>query len=471
MPRNFIHEDFMLTNSKAVELYHGSAKNEPIIDYHNHLVPGRIADNTGFENMAQVWLYGDHYKWRQMRTNGIEERLCTGNAGDWEKFLAWSTTVPKALGNPLYHWTHLELARYFGIDDRLLNEHTAKEIWEECNAQLRTPEFAPRRLLERMKVVAMCTTDDPVDSLEHHRALAADTSFKVKVYPTFRPDKAMAVDSPPDYNRWVDTLAQSADMAIESYSSLIEALRRRHDFFHEQGCRLSDHGLETVYAADYTDAQLDAAFTKVRSGKILDAEEAAALKSAVLVECGLMDAEKGWTQQLHLGALRNNNSRMYAALGADTGFDSIGDFEIARPLSRFLDRLDSRGSLPKTILYNLNPRDNELLATMLGNFQDGSVPGKMQFGSGWWFLDQKDGIERQLRALGNLSLLSRFVGMLTDSRSLLSFPRHEYFRRVLCNLLGTDMAQGVLPDDMELVGGMVRDISYGNAASYFGFEL
>lgn len=466
-----ITDDFLLETEHARQLYHGYAKAMPIVDYHCHLNPAQIATDIRYRSMTEVWLGGDHYKWRAMRSNGVPERFCTGDSSDWEKFEKWAATMPRLLGNPLYHWTHLELARYFGISDRLLGPDTAKGIWEECNAKLKEPGFSARGLMKQSNVVLVCTTDDPIDSLEHHRAVAADKAFKVKVLPTWRPDKGMAVEDPATFNAWVDKLAARAEMKIGSFDSFMKALRSRHDAFHAVGCRLSDHGLETVYAEDYTDAAVKKIFAKVRSGRKPTPKEILQFKSAMLVEFGIMDHGKNWTQQFHLGALRNNNSRLFAKLGPDTGFDSIGDFEIAKPLSRLLDRLDRNDQLARTILYNLNPRDNELLATMLGNFQDGSVPGKMQLGSGWWFLDQKDGMERQLEALSQLGLLSRFVGMLTDSRSFLSYTRHEYFRRILCNRLGNGMAKGLIPDDMSLVGGMVKDICYRNAASYFGFDL
>jgi len=468
MNKGFITENFVLQNDAAVELYHTYAKCQPVIDYHSHLPPRNIAEDTTFENMAHIWLYGDHYKWRQMRSNGIGERYCTGDASDWEKFRAWAATVPKALGNPLYHWTHMELARYFDIYE-LLNPKTAEAIWNECNEKLKTPEYSCRGLLKQMKVELVCTTDDPIDSLEWHTKIAADKSFTTKVLPTFRPDKCMAVESPETFNAYIDKLAEVAGVEINSYDMLLEAVRKRHDFFHDQGCRISDHGLETTYAADYTEKEIKEIFDRVRKGENLTQEQVHKFKSAMMVVFGRMDYEKGWVQQLHLGALRNNNSRLFSALGPDTGFDSIGDFEIARPLSRFLDRLDRDEKLPKTILYNLNPRDNEVMATMIGNFQDGSSAGKMQYGSAWWFLDQKTGMEQQIDALANLGLLSRFVGMLTDSRSFLSFPRHEYFRRILCNYLGTHITQGLLPNDRELVGNMVTDICYRNAKNYFGF--
>jgi glucuronate isomerase len=467
----FIHEDFLLQNEPARRLYHEYAEALPIIDYHCHLPPDQVARNHRFENLTKIWLNGDHYKWRAMRSNGVAERFCTGDAPDREKFQKWAETVPYTLCNPLYHWTHLELKKPFGIDDRLLNPETAQGIWDDCNSKLAQPEFFCRGIMEQMKVVLVCTTDDPVSNLEYHQALRDDPSFSIRVLPTWRPDKAMAAENPVAYNAYLDELSVVAGIEIRDYATLLEALRRRHDFFQSIGCRLSDHGLETAYADPYTEAEVCAIFSKVRSRKELTAEELGKLKSALLYEGGLWDHEKGWTQQFHFGALRNNNSRMFRQLGPDTGFDSIGDFQLARPLSRLLDRLDQDNRLARTIFYNLNPGDNELLAAMAGNFQDGVVPGKIQFGSGWWFLDQKDGMEKQLEALGNMGLLSRFVGMLTDSRSFLSYTRHEYFRRILCNLLGTDIIEGQIPADFKLVGRVVRDVCYNNAATYFGFGL
>ncbi len=469
--KRFIHDDFLLQTKSARTLYHEFARDLPIIDYHCHLPVRQVAEDHRFRNMAEIWLAGDHYKWRAMRANAVPERFCTGDASDWEKFLKWAETVPATLGNPLYHWTHLELNRPFGIGDRLLNPGSAQEVWERCNALLAQPDFSARGIMRRMNVVLVCTTDDPTDSLEYHKAIAADRSFKVKVLPTWRPDKGMAVESAQGFNAWVDKLAAAADMDVRDFDSYLAALRKRHEEFHRAGCRLSDHGLETAYADDYTDAEIRALFGKLRSGRAATAEEVGKFKSAMLIEFGIMDAEKGWTQQFHFGALRNVNSRMMGQLGPDTGFDTVGDFTIARPLARMLDRLDRQNKLARTILYNLNPADNAVLATMAGNFQGGETRGKLQFGSGWWFLDQKDGMEQQLRALANFGLLSRFVGMTTDSRSFLSYTRHEYFRRVLCNLLGRDMENGELPEDMALVGGMVRDISHDNAARYFGFDL
>jgi glucuronate isomerase len=467
----FIHERFLLDNDIAAELYERYARDLPIIDYHSHLPPADVARNRTFETLTRVWLEGDHYKWRAMRSNGVDERFCTGDATDWEKFEAWAATVPKTLRNPLYHWTHMELRRPFGIDDILLSKETARSVWDRCNELLQRPDFSARGLLRQFKVEVICTTDDPTDSLEHHRAVAADPTFKAKMVPAFRPDKAHRVDDPVFFRGWVERLAAAADMTIVSYMDFLDALRKRHGVFHDLGCRVSDHGLESIVAEDTAAAEIAGIFRRAMDGQQVNAADTQKFGSALLFEFGLMDNERGWTQQYHLGALRNTNPRMFRTLGPDTGFDTIGDFEMARPLARMLGKLDDARALPKTILYNLNPRDNELMATMIGNFQDGSVPGKMQYGSGWWFLDQKDGIERQLNALSNLGLLSRFVGMLTDSRSFLSFPRHDYFRRVLCNILGSEMQRGLLPNEIDLVGPMVSDISYYNAKSYFGFDL
>jgi len=465
----FITENFLLQNKQAVTLYHDYARDLPIIDYHCHLPPQQIAADHRFANLTQIWLYGDHYKWRAMRAAGVAERYCTGDASDWEKFQKWAETVPQTLRNPLYHWTHLELKRPFGISDRLLCPDTAAGIYAECNALLAAEGFSCRGIMRRMNVVLVCTTDDPTDSLAHHAAMAADTSMPVRVLPAFRPDKGMAVASPAAFNQWVDRLAEVSDLDIkDDFGRYLEAIGRRHDYFHARGCRLSDHGIDTFFAAEYTDAEIGAIFRRIRSGKDLTPEETLKFRSAMLYEFALLDHAQGWTQQFHIGALRNNNTRMLEALGPDTGFDSIGDFEIARPMARFFDRLDRQQRLARTIVYNLNPADNEVVATMLANFQDGSTPGKMQFGSGWWFLDQKDGMERQLGTLSNQGLLSRFVGMLTDSRSFLSYTRHEYFRRILCNVLGTEMRQGLLPNDLKLIGSLVQDICYRNAAAYFG---
>jgi glucuronate isomerase len=464
----FLSDDFLLQTPTARTLYHEHAASQPIIDYHCHLPPDQIAQNRQFENITQIWLYGDHYKWRAMRANGVNERFITGDASDWEKFEKWAETVPYTVRNPLYHWTHLELRRYFGVTE-LLNKDSARRIYEQCNALLQTPEYAVQGLLTKMNVKVVCTTDDPADSLEYHQAIAAQ-GFETRILPTFRPDKAMTPEAA-DYPAYLQRLGAAAGVEIRSYADLLTALRQRHDFFASLGGRLSDHGLEQIYAADYTEVEVAAIFDKARLDQALTTAEIEQFKSAMLVELAIMDWEKGWTQQFHLGALRNNNARALRQLGPDTGWDSIGDFSQAQALSRFLDRLDNQDKLTKTILYNLNPADNDMVATMIGNFQDGSVAGKMQFGSGWWFLDQKDGMEKQLNALSNMGLLSRFVGMLTDSRSFLSFPRHEYFRRILCNLLGRDVENGELPvEELPWLGQLVENISYGNASQYFGFE-
>jgi glucuronate isomerase len=464
--KSFMDENFLLQTEAAEELYHRYAKEMPIIDYHCHLSPSEVANDRRFENMTKIWLDGDHYKWRAMRAAGVDEKYCTGNASDFEKFQKWAETVPQTLRNPLYHWTHMELRRPFGVT-KLLNPASAREIYDETTAKLADPQFSARNIMRKFNVELVCTTDDPVDSLEHHVKVRED-GFEIKVLPTWRPDKAMMVEDAASWNGYVNKLEEVSGVSVTGYQDLLSALEKRHQFFHDQGCRLSDHGLETIYAEDYTDQEINNIFNQIRSGKNISRQEILKFKSAMLVWFAQLDHQKGWVQQFHLGALRNNSTRMFNQLGADKGFDSIGDFKIAKPLSRFLDRLDHDDRLAKTILYNLNPRDNELIATMTGNFNDGSVAGKMQFGSGWWFLDQKDGMERQMNALSSLGLLSRFVGMLTDSRSFLSYPRHDYFRRILCNLLGKDMTNGEIPYDMDLVGNMVKDISYNNAKKYFG---
>ncbi len=460
-------KDFLLQTDTAKELYHNHAAKMPIFDYHCHINPQQIADDVKFENITQIWLYGDHYKWRAMRTNGVEEKYCTGDASDWEKFEKWAETVPHTLRNPLFHWTHLELKKFFGID-KILSPETAKEIWDECNAKLQTPEYSVRGIIRMANVDTICTTDDPIDNLEYHRQIKA-SGFEVNVLPAWRPDKAMAVEDTEMYNQYLGKLEQAAGIEITTFIDLLRALNKRHQFFHDNGCRLSDHGIETAIAEDYTEDEINSIFNKIRRGTDLTQQEILKFQSCMLYEFGILDHSRGWTQQFHIGALRNNNTRLFNQLGADVGLDSIGDFEIARPLSKLLDRLDMDNKLSKTIIYNLNPRDNELIGTMIGNFQDGSVPGKMQFGSGWWFLDQKDGMEKQMNALSNLGLLSRFVGMLTDSRSFLSYTRHEYFRRTLCNLLGNDVENGEIPHDMELLGNMVENICFNNAKNYFNF--
>jgi glucuronate isomerase len=469
MEKSFIHEDFLLQTDAAKELYHKHAKKMPIIDYHCHLNPAYIANDHQFDNLGQIWLEGDHYKWRAMRTNGVDERYCTGkDTSDWEKFEKWAETVPYTMRNPLYHWTHLELKTAFGVDE-ILSPKTARKIYDICTEKLCTPEFSARGLMKKFNVETVCTTDDPVDSLEHHLALKKE-GFEIKVLPAWRPDKAMAVENPTEYRAYLEKLSKVSGVTIGKFSDLIEALRKRHDFFASAGCKLSDHGIEEFYAEPYTQTEIDSIFNKVYGGKELSQEEILKFKSAMLYEGAIMDWEKGWTQQFHYGPIRNNNTRMFRQLGPDTGFDSIGDFTVAKNMSRFLDRLDVDNKLAKTIIYNINPRDNDLVATMIGNFQDGSVPGKIQFGAAWWFLDQKTGIEAQLTSLSNMGLLSRFVGMLTDSRSFLSYPRHEYFRRILCNLIGNDVETGLLPaSEMAFIGEMVENISYYNAKNYFNF--
>ena len=470
MAAKFMTEDFLLQTETARILYHEHAEKMPIYDYHCHLPAEQIAADHRFDNLTQAWLAGDHYKWRAMRTNGIAEQYCTGNATDYEKFEKWAETVPYTLRNPLYHWTHLELKRIFAIEDKLLAPDTAKQIYQSCSEMLKTPQFSVRNIIRKFNVKLICTTEGPLDTLEHHKKIR-DDGFEIKVYSAFRSDKALAVENADTFNEWLNKLEKLCDIHISDFDSLVEALYKRHDYFHQNGCRLSDYGLETPYAEDYTDTEVKKIFDKIRSGKQLDMQEQLKFKSAMMVELATADCEQNWVMQLHLGAIRNNNTRMFNTVGPDTGFDSMGDFEMAGPLAKFLDRLDSNNKLPKTILYNINPKDNEVMATMIGNFQDGTVPGKMQHGSGWWFLDQKDGMERQMNVLSNMGLLSRFVGMLTDSRSFLSFPRHEYFRRILCNMLGADIEAGLLPPDLPLLGKMVEDICFNNAKNYFPMEL
>lgn len=470
MTAGYMNEDFLLQNETARVLYHEHAEKMPIYDYHCHLSAAEISEDKQFENLTQIWLNGDHYKWRAMRTNGIDEKYCTGDATDVEKFRKWAETVPACIRNPLYHWTHLELKKPFGISDKLLSSDTAEEIYEACSEMLQTPEFSVRNIMRNWNVKLVCTTEDPLDSLEHHQSIRKE-GFEIAVHTAWRPDKAMTPENLDAQNTWIDKLAEITNIDITTFTNYMEALHKRHDYFHNNGCRLSDHGLETAYAADYTDGEIKAIFSKIRSHIALSTQEQLKFKSAMLIEFALMDHEKGWVQQFHLGALRNNNSRLFKSLGPDTGFDSILDIEVARPLSKLLDRLDTHNKLAKTILYNLNPRDNELMATMIGNFQDGSVPGKMQFGSGWWFLDQMDGMIKQMNALSNMGLLSRFIGMLTDSRSFLSYSRHEYFRRILCNLIGEEVEKGYWPNDMKLLGQMIENISYNNAVNYFDMEV
>ncbi|MBW8331683.1 MAG: glucuronate isomerase [Prolixibacteraceae bacterium] len=465
--KKFMDENFLLQTQTAQKLYHEHAAKMPIFDYHCHINPKDIADDRKFNTITEIWLAGDHYKWRGMRTNGVAEKYCTGDASDWEKFEKWAETVPHTLRNPLYHWTHLELKKFFGINE-VLSPKNARTIYDACNAKLQTPEYSCRNIIRMANVHTICTTDDPVDSLEYHQKIKAD-GFEVSVLPAWRPDKAMMVEHPISYNEYINQLAKVSGMEIKSFPELMAALDKRHQYFHDNGCRLSDHGLDTAFADDYTTDEIDALFIKVRIGYRLTSREIMKFKSCMLYEFGKMDHSRGWIQQFHIGALRNNNTRLFNQLGPDVGFDSIGDKPIAEPLSKLLNRLDMEDRLCKTVLYNLNPRDNELYATMIGNFQDGSVAGKMQWGSGWWFLDQKDGMEKQINALSNLGLLSRFVGMLTDSRSFLSYTRHEYFRRTLCNILGNDVENGEIPNDMELLGQMVENISFNNAKNYFNF--
>ncbi len=467
--KTFLDENFLLNNKTAEKLYHEYAKEMPIIDYHNHLSPEDVAVNRKFENISKVWLYGDHYKWRAMRSNGVDEAFITGDRTDWEKFNAWAKTVPYTLRNPLYHWTHLELQRYFGIHD-ILNGDTARKIYDETAEKLQDDKFGARGLLESMNVKLICTTDDPVDNLQYHQQIKADNRA-VKVLPAFRPDKAMNVDDAVSFNNYLVLLETAADISITNYTDYLSALKNRHSFFADNDCGVSDHGLEEIYADDYTDAEISTIFSKIRSGSSLSLTENRKFKSAMLVNFAEWDWEKGFVQQYHLGALRNNNSRKLRQLGPDTGWDSIGDFSQAKALAKFLNRLDCDNRLTKTIIYNLNPADNELFASMIGNFNDGSAAGKIQWGSSWWFLDQKDGMTKQINTLSNMGLLSRFVGMLTDSRSFLSFPRHEYFRRLLCNLFGEEIENGELPKDMEWIGSVIQDICFHNAKRYFKWDV
>lgn len=466
---NFIHEDFLLHSETARRLYHDYAASEPILDYHSHLSPADIAADRRFRNLFEIWLEGDHYKWRAMRANGISERFCTGDAAPYEKFVAWARTVPFTLRNPLYHWSHLELTRYFGIDG-LLDEHNAKSAWNQANDSLRTGTLAARGILKKFNVRALCTSDDPCDDLRYHRSLAvSEPGFRV--YPTFRPDKAFLVNDPATFNAWISQLEEASNIEISSLHNFLDALKQRHDSFHAIGGRLSDHGLESCHATSCTERRAGAIFRKARSGKAATNQEYQQFASYLMLFFGRLDADKGWTKQLHLGALRGVNTRRVRELGPDRGFDSTGDFPQAKAFCMYLDRLERESALPKTIVYNLNPADNYAFATAIGSFQDGSTAGKIQFGSGWWFLDQKEGIEWQINALSNTGLLSRFIGMATDSRSFMSFPRHEYFRRILCNLLGHEMETGDLPNDVQLLGGMVRNVCFKNAHQYLGLEL
>ncbi len=466
MSAKFIHDNFLLENKFAEELYHNYAKNQPIIDYHNHLSPQLIAENKIFENITKVWINGDHYKWRAMRTLGISEDFITGNASDKDKFKNWAKTVPYTMRNPLYHWTHLELARYFDIYE-LLNEKSADRIYQETFDKLNSSDYSCQNLLKKVNAEVVCTTEDPIDSLEYHKKLSK-SDFSIKVSTAFRPDKAILILND-GYNDYINKLGEVSNLSINSFDDLCSALKNRISYFNNNGCKLCDHGLDQIYFEDFTESEIASIFLKKRENKKISNEEALKFQSAILLFLSETYHEFGWVQQFHLGALRNNNARMHNILGPDTGWDSIGDLPQAQKLSSFLNALDSKNKLTKTIIYNLNPADNELIATMIGNFNDGSVKGKVQFGSGWWFLDQKDGMTKQLNALSNMGLISCFIGMLTDSRSFLSFPRHEYFRRVLCNLLGDEIKRGELPNDMEWIGKLVSDISYFNAKEYFKF--
>jgi glucuronate isomerase len=465
----FIHEDFLLSTKTARRLYHQYAEGEPILDYHCHLPPKDVAENRQFRNLFEIALEGDHYKWRAMRSNGVDERYCTGDAPPYEKFLAWARTVPQTLRNPLYHWTHLEQKRYFGIDE-LLDESSAARIWDRANALLGTDELRAHGILRKFRVKAVCTTDDPTDDLALHKAIAA-SSLETKVFPAFRPDKGLNVHLPEMFNAWVARLEAASNTSIGKLADFLDALRRRHDFFHQMGGRLSDHGLNHAYADFCPEAEAAAIFDKARAGHAATPREQGRFAANLMLFFGHLDAEKGWTKQLHLGARRNGNTRRFGQLGPDTGFDSIGDWPQADALGAYLDRLDQENSLPKMVLYNLNPSDNYTLATMIGNFQDGSIAGKIQFGAAWWFLDQKEAMEWQMNALSSCGLISRFVGMLTDSRSFMSYPRHEYFRRLLCDLFGKDIEAGLIPDDDALSGPMIRNICYGNARRFLGLEV
>ena len=470
MSNAFIHDDFLLETELARTLFHEIAKPLPIIDYHCHLPVDQIRNNHRFRSITEIWLDGDHYKWRAMRANGVAERFCTGDASDFEKFEAWAKTVPETIRNPLYHWTHMELKRPFGIED-LLNEKTARSIYDQTTSLLQTEGFTTRGLLKQFRVAVVCTTDDPVDSLEHHAELARREKPETRVFPTWRPDRALAVDDPERWNTWVDALAAASSTSIVKFADFWSAIEQRHTVFHEAGCRASDHGLERMFASGFTEADLTAAFDALRAGRTLAPAAAEKFRSGLLYRMAILDHSRGWVQQFHLGALRNTNARARRTLGPDKGFDSIGDFDQATTLARFFDALDDSNQLAKTILYNLNPRDNELFASMIGNFQDGSVAGKMQYGSAWWFLDQKDGMEAQIRALSNLGLFSRFIGMVTDSRSFLSYSRHEYFRRLVCNLLGNDVRAGFLPHDVGLLSSAVRNVCFFNARNYLALPL
>lgn len=465
--KKFIHDDFLLTNKTGVRLYHQYSENQPVIDFHCHLSPAMIFDDRQFENLTQAWLEGDHYKWRAMRANGIDEKFCTGNAPDIDKFRKWAETVPAAIGNPLYHWTHLELARYFGIFD-LLSPSTADSIYEKTSSMLRTKEFSIRSMLKKFKAEVICTTDDPSDNLEYHKKLKG--SFEILVLPTFRPDNVIKTEDPLKFKAYIEKLGISGNTEIKDFSSLIEVLDGRHKFFHDTGGRLSDHGLDRFYYTQFTASEIDNILKKLLRGERISEDESEKYRTAVMTELCRMNHKRGWTQQFHIGALRNNNSRAFRLLGPDTGWDSIGAPQDAYKMSKFLNSLDDTEQLAKTILYNINPADNEMMITMAGNFNDGTTAGKVQYGSAWWFLDQKTGMEKHIRDLAALGLMRRFIGMVTDSRSFLSYPRHEYFRRLICNFVGEEVEKGLIPYEEELLKPLIEGISYKNAKEYFGFE-
>ncbi|MDR2529899.1 MAG: glucuronate isomerase [Synergistaceae bacterium] len=468
----FMDENFLLPNGASERLYHEYAKDMPIFDYHSHLPIGQVLEDVNFDNLTQVWLYGDHYKWRAMRACGVSEDLASGipkAAGDYARFEAWASVVPQTVGNPLYHWSHLELKRYFGVEE-LLTPKNARKIYDHCSEKLRTPDFSVRSIIRRGNVSVICTTDDPTDNLKEHIALAGE-NWGCRVYPAWRPDKALAVNNAKFLNAWIGKLEVASGKSVSTYENFLAALQARHDFFHQCGCRLSDYGIERPYAIPYTASEVEAAFRKLRDGTSLVGGELERCRSAILHDLLCMDARADWTQQLHFGAKRDNNTKAFGLRGPDTGYDAIGQFEIGLTLVTLLDRLESEGLLARTIVYTLNPNDHDMIASILGSFMDGKTPGKMQIGAAWWYNDHKDGMNRQLSALANIGLISRFVGMLTDSRSFLSYPRHEYFRRLLCAKLGADMENGELPSDFSLIGGVVRDVCFNNATNYFGMEL
>ncbi|MBO1510175.1 glucuronate isomerase [Metabacillus bambusae] len=466
--QTFMGENFLLSNDVAITLYHKYAKDLPIIDYHCHLSPQEIYENKQFKNITEAWLYGDHYKWRAMRANGIEEEFITGNASDYDKFLAWAKTIPMTIGNPLYNWTHLELQRFFGIYD-ILNEKSAPLIWEKVNQLLNSEEFTVRELIKKSGVEVICTTDDPVDSLEYHQKLNATDDFQVRVLPSFRPDKGLEINRD-QFVAWVESLSTISNTTINNYDDFLNALESRVDFFHELGGRVSDHAIDTMMFADADKAEVDRIFKQALAGEKVSIEDEKKYKSYTLVFLGKKYSSLGWAMQLHINALRNNNSRMLGELGPDTGYDSMNDDLVAKPLCQFLDRLESENALPKTILYSLNPRDNNVLASLIGSFQGGGIRGKMQFGTAWWYNDQKDGMLDQMKTLANIGLFSQFIGMLTDSRSFLSYTRHEYFRRLICQLIGEWVANGEVPNDPDMLGEIVQGISYYNAKEYFQFN-